>query len=411
MKEKLKALIARHTDEALDWLEDLTRYPGSKQLYEDIILLKGQYREASRHAQLGTIGGEALEKIKLALMQVVERLDIHVSDAHSTEARARSNEQPASSFHFYQKREDIHWKPFNDRVQNRFWVCGTSLVGVSERTFLKEYLTRSIDVRLVLPDPHQESLSYQQLMQFNKFADHYQGKTDTVVDEQVDLARKVYQVLKSKLPDRTDQYLRRYAGIMYSNITVFDDNAIIAYYNDSGVGDNCFSLQFNKKINPSGYRAVEEEFLRLWDAAEHTGRVELKKGTSVIFINDRNEVLLFLRDNKKTIRYPNCWDVLGGGVEDGETPEMCIIREMQEEIEYELREPRLFKIYHEADRVEHTFWRRENFDLNTTPLHEGRRLKWFSEADVRRMPDEEFAFGFKAVLLDFFREKPWLSAP
>ena len=409
MKEKLKALVVQHTEEALDWLENLTRYPGSKRLYEDVLLLKGQFREANRKMQLDLTGGEALEKIKLALMQVVERLDIRVFDTDAPETQARSSEQPASSFHFYQKREDIHWKPFNDRVQNRFWVCGTSLVGVSERTFLKEYLDRSVDVRMVLPDPHQSYLSYQQLVQFNKFAEHYKGKTAIVVDEQVDLARKVYHILKSKVPARTEQYLRLYPGIMYSNITLFDDDAIIAYYNDSGVGDNCFSLQFNKKINPSGYRAVEEEFLRMWDLAGQTGKVSLKKGTSLIFFNDRNEVLLFLRDNKKTIRYPNCWDILGGGVEEGETPEMCIIREMEEEIEYTLREPRLFKIYEEEDRIEHTFWQRENFDLATTPLHEGRRLKWFSEADIRKMPEEEFAFGFKSVLLDFYREKPWLS--
>ena len=120
MKEKLKALVVQHTEEALDWLENLTRYPGSKRLYEDVLLLKGQFREANRKMQLDLTGGEALEKIKLALMQVVERLDIRVFDTDAPETQARSSEQPASSFHFYQKREDIHWKPFNDRVQNRF---------------------------------------------------------------------------------------------------------------------------------------------------------------------------------------------------------------------------------------------------------------------------------------------------
>lgn len=56
-------------------------------------------------------------------------------------------------------------------------------------------------------------------------------------------------------------------------------------------------------------------------------------GTSIIFKNSRNEVLLFLRDDKPEIPYPNLWDIPGGHFEAGETPEACIVREMIEEIE------------------------------------------------------------------------------
>jgi 8-oxo-dGTP diphosphatase len=62
-----------------------------------------------------------------------------------------------------------------------------------------------------------------------------------------------------------------------------------------------------------------------------------RKGCSIIFINDNHQVLLFLRDNIPTIPFPNMWDVPGGHVEPGETPEICIVREMQEEMELELK--------------------------------------------------------------------------
>jgi len=68
----------------------------------------------------------------------------------------------------------------------------------------------------------------------------------------------------------------------------------------------------------------------------------MKKGTSIIFINNADQILLFKRDDKDGIPFPGYWDVLGGHVEEGETPEECIIREMDEEIGLELENPRLF---------------------------------------------------------------------
>ena len=57
-----------------------------------------------------------------------------------------------------------------------------------------------------------------------------------------------------------------------------------------------------------------------------------RKGTSIIFVNDKRQILLFLRDDKPGLPYRNMWDVPGGHAEDGETPEQCIVREMQEEM-------------------------------------------------------------------------------
>ena len=67
-----------------------------------------------------------------------------------------------------------------------------------------------------------------------------------------------------------------------------------------------------------------------------------RKGASIIFVNDKRQILLFLRDNTPDIPYPNMWDVPGGHVEKVENPEKCIVREMKEEMNLTLDEFELF---------------------------------------------------------------------
>ncbi len=53
---------------------------------------------------------------------------------------------------------------------------------------------------------------------------------------------------------------------------------------------------------------------------------------SAAFVFDRDKILLFKRDNKPTIKDPDCWDILGGHVEEGEDDETALRRELKEEI-------------------------------------------------------------------------------
>ena len=132
------------------------------------------------------------------------------------------------------------------------------------------------------------------------------------------------------------------------------------------------------------------------------------EGTSIIFVkldNNEPEVLLFLRDNIDSIPYPNCWDILGGHVEKGETAEECIVREMKEEIGIDIGTPELFQIYQINDRIEYTYWQLATFDIDDILLTEGQALRWFSESEIREMEEDDFSFGFRDVLFDFFEER------
>jgi 8-oxo-dGTP diphosphatase len=133
-------------------------------------------------------------------------------------------------------------------------------------------------------------------------------------------------------------------------------------------------------------------------------------GASIIFLNGTRQILLLLRDDNKAIPFPNCWDLPGGQVEAAETPFECIQREMREELEMELERPRLFRVYDLADRRDYTFWQNANFDITLVNLHEGQRLQWFSEDEIRNLTDQQIAFGFKPIVLDFYRERPWFNA-
>jgi 8-oxo-dGTP diphosphatase len=129
-----------------------------------------------------------------------------------------------------------------------------------------------------------------------------------------------------------------------------------------------------------------------------------RKGTSIIFVNDKRQILLFLRDDKPGLPYRNMWDIPGGHVEDGETPEQCIVREMKEEMDLALNSFELFSVMEFDDRIEYTFWKKANFDIEKINLNEGQQLKWFTEVEAK---STKLAYGFNEIVDDFFKKAPF----
>ena len=129
-----------------------------------------------------------------------------------------------------------------------------------------------------------------------------------------------------------------------------------------------------------------------------------RKGSSIIFINDTEQILLFLRDNEPDLPYPNMWDVPGGHVEANEHPEKCIIREMKEEMDLDLVEFELFSKIEFEDRIEYTFWARADLDIDDIELTEGQKLKWFTRDDAKQTL---LAYGFNEIVEKFYINAPY----
>lgn len=125
-------------------------------------------------------------------------------------------------------------------------------------------------------------------------------------------------------------------------------------------------------------------------------------GAGIILINNNNEVLLLLRDDKPEIPYPNQWDIPGGRIEDGETPDVTIRREMLEELGLKsLSDFRLFKIYKSDNLTDFIFWKRINLNPDQINLTEGQRLKYFSFDEIKKT---KLAFNYNKVIEEFFEE-------
>jgi len=131
----------------------------------------------------------------------------------------------------------------------------------------------------------------------------------------------------------------------------------------------------------------------------------MKKIAAIILENDRGEFLLALRDNKSWIPFPNHWDLIGGHVEDGETPEEALVREYKEELDLDLKEYSFFRKYEclTGDAYENTkyiYSGKINIPIEEVTLLEGERPQYFSREEIA---DVKFANIIKSIVLDYIK--------
>jgi 8-oxo-dGTP diphosphatase len=129
---------------------------------------------------------------------------------------------------------------------------------------------------------------------------------------------------------------------------------------------------------------------------------------SALLANAEGRVLAQLRDDKPGLPFANCWSTLGGRVEDGETPESAMQRELIEEIEIcpPLRFWRVFEVSYEAHGVPmvsevHVFTGRLDLDPAQIRLHEGQRVAYLGMEDIDRLP---FAYRLDLLFRAYFAE-------
>ncbi|MCL4529660.1 MAG: NUDIX domain-containing protein [Chloroflexi bacterium] len=125
-------------------------------------------------------------------------------------------------------------------------------------------------------------------------------------------------------------------------------------------------------------------------------------GVAIIIQNSDGEVLLLLRDNKPTIAYPNHWTLVGGKVEDGETPEMAAHRELKEEtgLETDLSFWKRYDRQHQALIVDQFVYAgKVDASRETLVLGEGQDVHFYKPHDIK---DLKIGYGFDELLNEFF---------
>ena len=129
----------------------------------------------------------------------------------------------------------------------------------------------------------------------------------------------------------------------------------------------------------------------------------MKKIAAIILENDNGEFLLALRDNKSSIPFPNHWDLIGGHVEKGETPEEALIREVKEELDIDIKDYLFYKTFEcltgdEYENIKYIYTGKINLPIEEITLLEGERAQYFSKEEI---PDLKFANIIKSVVMDY----------
>jgi 8-oxo-dGTP diphosphatase len=138
----------------------------------------------------------------------------------------------------------------------------------------------------------------------------------------------------------------------------------------------------------------------------HSPQNAMKKIAAIILENDNGEFLLYLRDNKPTIPFPDHWDLIGGHVEEGETPEEALVREVKEELDIDLKQYEFYKIYEcltgdAYENIKYIYSGKINIPIEEITLLEGVRPRYFSRAEI---PEVKFANILKTIVLDYIRD-------
>lgn len=136
----------------------------------------------------------------------------------------------------------------------------------------------------------------------------------------------------------------------------------------------------------------------------------MKKIAAIILENDKNEILLYLRDNKPGIPFPQHWDLIGGHVEEDETPREALVREVKEELDIDIKDFTFFREYvvNEGDaypNIKYIYKGKINIPVEEIRLLEGDRPRYFSYDEI---PNVKFANVLKDIVMDYIREKTTL---
>ena len=97
---------------------------------------------------------------------------------------------------------------------------------------------------------------------------------------------------------------------------------------------------------------------------------------------DSPRFLMQLRDDIPEIPCPGRWGLFGGHLDPGETPDVCIHRELVEEIGHDIPQLELYRVVEEARLIRHMYHGVLTVPVDELVLGEGMDLKLVSLAEL-----------------------------
>ncbi len=113
----------------------------------------------------------------------------------------------------------------------------------------------------------------------------------------------------------------------------------------------------------------------------------------IILYDEGKKVLIQFRDSKAKI-LPLYWGIFGGAIENGETPEQAVKREAFEELNYNLKNPKLI-LTQEFKETDHHgtkyVYAEKCIDKDVLRLQEGQDWGWFKLSEIKdlKMADHD----------------------
>ena len=117
------------------------------------------------------------------------------------------------------------------------------------------------------------------------------------------------------------------------------------------------------------------------------------RAVSVILLYDDNKRILLQHRDENIIILPGHWSFFGGAIDNGESPENTVKREIKEELEYDLTDPKLImtqkfntEIY---DITRYVYVEKYN-PRHQLVLREGQSMDWYNFSDVAKLKVDKF---------------------